>query len=343
MESQGIQWATTANQRESQLLAIVDELRTQLQELQQQQQQQRTTTKTRQVLPEPDRFTGRTKDWDTWSMAMRAKLRIDGDAIGGNEAQFYYVYSSLGAKVQGLVLSFVRQAQEEGDWKPFALMDYLGRMYDDPNKAKKAGQRLIESKQGTMSVAAYLPQFEKTMFEAGAGSWPDDAKITTLVGGLNKYTRQRIDGQLSLPTDYDGFTRMLQTLGNQFGPSYSNDNGSSNGSGYNNAMEWEPVKAAAARTAPSISREQRQKWRESGKCVRCGSGEHWVGSCKYKPTRSRSSSFSSMSSDNSNNGRLRISASAVQTSLPGTTAKSEHLSKENQWIFGPLKEERGRG
>ncbi|CAG8984015.1 hypothetical protein HYALB_00009025 [Hymenoscyphus albidus] len=163
-----------------------------------------------------------------------------------------------------------------------------------------------------MTVAAYLPQFEKTMFEAGAGSWPDDAKITTLVGGLNKYTRQRIDGQLSLPTDYDGFTRMLQTLGNQFGPSYSNGNGNgnSNGSGYNNAMEWEPVKTAAARTAPAISREQRQKWRDNGKCVRCGSGEHWVGSCKYKPTRSRSSSFSSMSSDDDdNNGKLRISAS----------------------------------
>ena len=72
-------------------------------------------------------------------------------------------------------------------------------------------------------MTAYIPQFEKVLFEAGAGTWPDDAKITTLVGGLNKYTRQRIDGQLSLPTEYNGFVRMLQTLGNQFGPSYSNN------------------------------------------------------------------------------------------------------------------------
>jgi len=118
MEStqQGIQWATTAGERESQLLAIVEELRTQVQQLQQrtitlrtqvQVLQQRSTTRARQVLPEPDNFTGRAKDWDIWSMAMRAKLRIDGEAIGSNEAQFFYVYNSLEPKVQSLILSFV--------------------------------------------------------------------------------------------------------------------------------------------------------------------------------------------------------------------------------------------
>jgi hypothetical protein len=138
MDQQSFQWATTANQQEAQLLAMIQELRTQVQELQQ-RTATTTTTKTRQVLPEPDRFTGRTKDWDTWSMTMRAKLRIDGNAIGGNEAQFYYVYSSLGAKVQGLVLAFVRQAQKGEDWKSLAFLDYFERIYDDPNKAKKAG------------------------------------------------------------------------------------------------------------------------------------------------------------------------------------------------------------
>jgi len=261
-------------------------------------------------------------------MTMRAKLRIDGDAIGGDEAQFYYVYSSLGAKVQGLVLAFVRRAQKDEDWKPLALLDYLERIYDDPNKAKKAGQRLIELRQETMTITAYLPQFEKTMFEAGADSWPDNAKITTLVGGLNKYTRQRIDGQLTLPADYNGFVRMLQTLGNQFGPSYVH----SNDYGKGNAMEWEPVKVAAAKTAPTVSREQRQAWRDKGRCVRCGSSKHWVSGCNYQPTRSRSSSFSSVSSDG--NGKAMINVSAVRTGRTKTTARSEHLGKDKNKING---------
>jgi hypothetical protein len=40
-----------------------------------------------------------------------------------------------------------------------------------------------------MTITAYLPQFEKTIFETGADSWPDNAKIITLIGDLNKYTK----------------------------------------------------------------------------------------------------------------------------------------------------------
>lgn len=243
MNTQNNQWAATANQREMQLLSMIEELCAQVQELQRQ-----PTRRTRQVLPEPKRFTGRTKDWDIWSMTMRAKLQIDGNTIGNDEAQFYYVYSSLGAKVQELMLNFVRTSQDDKSWKPLTLLEHLGRIYDDPNKAKKADQPLIELRQGTTPIMSYVSQFERFLFEAGASTWPDDAKITTLVGGLNKYTRQRIDGQLTLPTDYNEF----------------NDN----------TMGWEPIKASAARAAPSVSREQCQVWRGQGKCVRCGSGSH---------------------------------------------------------------------
>ena len=329
MDLQQTQWATSASSREAQLLAMVEELRTQVQELRQQR-----APKTRQVLPETDRFTGRTKEWDTWSMTMRAKLRIDGEAIGDNEAQFFYVYSSLNAKVQALVLAFVRATQESREWQPLALIDYLGRIYNNLNKAKKAGQRLIELRQGTTSVTAYIPQFEKVLFEAGAGTWPDDAKITTLVGGLNKYTRQRIDGQLSLPTEYNGFVRMLQTLGNQFGPSYSNDK--------DNAMEWEPVRAAATKTAPNVSRNQRQEWRDAGKCVRCGSQEHWVKGCKYQATRSRASSTSSRSSMQS---KAKIIVSTVQPARTKTTARpSRPLGEPDEpWTYTPTSSGRGGG
>ena len=116
-----IQWATSSNERETQLLTIVEGLRMQIQAL----RQHRTV---RQVLPEPDKFGGRTKDWDTWSMAMKAKLRIDERAIGDKEAQFYYVFSSLDKKVQGLVLPFVRQSQDNENWEPTELLDYLGRV-----------------------------------------------------------------------------------------------------------------------------------------------------------------------------------------------------------------------
>jgi hypothetical protein len=70
-------------------------------------------------------------------MTMRAKLRVDGGAIGDDEAQFYLVFSTLCSKVQGLVLPFVRRAQDQQEWKPVVLLDYLERTYDDPNKQGK--------------------------------------------------------------------------------------------------------------------------------------------------------------------------------------------------------------
>jgi Retrotransposon gag protein len=211
-------------------------------------------------------------------MTIQAKLKIDGGAIRSREAQFYYVYNSLEPKVQSLMLSFVRQAQEQEEWEPLALLDYLGRTYDDPHKAKKAGQRLMELRQGTTLIALYIPQFERTMFEAGAGTWPDDAKITTLVGGLNKYTRQRLDRQLVLPTEYDKFVRTLQTLGNQFRSSFFNrqNNRQNNGKDNGNEMDWQTARVAATITkaALAVSKDQRQAWRDDGKCVRCGSNRH---------------------------------------------------------------------
>lgn len=292
MATQGFQWATTANEREVQFINVIEELRTHVKELQETVAQRTTTSRPRQVLPEPDRFDGHARHWDTWSMSMRAKLRIDGTAIGDKHAQLYYVYASLGKGVQGLVLAFMKKAEKTGEWDPSALLGYLERLYDDPNKAKKAGQRLRELQQGSTNLTVYLPRFEQTLFEAGADDWPDDAKITTLVGGLNKDTKQRLNGQLELPTRYNAFVRTLLTLGNQFGTRYMDtDRDKDKGNG----MDWEHTKIAAAKVAPAVSSEQRQRWRDEGKCVRCGSKDHWVSKCKYQPTRSRSSSASSRS------------------------------------------------
>jgi len=285
MASQGIQWATAADQREAQLLQMIEELQRQVMELRE-ATSQRTTSKPRQVLPEPERFNGRAKEWDTWSMEIQAKLRIDGRAIGNADAQLHYVYALLGRSVQGLVLPFMQKAKEKG---PLELLEYLERIYDDPNKAKKAGQQLRELQQGSMSLTTYLPKFERTLFEAGGDTWPDDAKITTLVGGLNKETRHRLNGQLTLPAEYNAFVRTLLSLGNHFSARFLNGNNS-------NAMDWEQSRISKMKVAPSVSPEQRQQWRDEGKCVRCGSKKHWVQQCKLQAARQRSSSSDSRSS-----------------------------------------------
>ncbi|KAF5498746.1 hypothetical protein CGCF413_v007039 [Colletotrichum fructicola] len=170
------------------------------------------TARPRQVLPTCAKFNGRSSDWDTWILAMKAKLKVDGLAIGNDDSQLYYVYSSLDSNVQAMVLPFVRNAERNNVWDVAGLIQHLERIFDDPNKAKKAGQRLRDLEQRQSSLSRYLATFERTLYEANADSWPDDAKITALTGGLNKEVKQKLNTQLTLPTKYDDFIRVLLAL-----------------------------------------------------------------------------------------------------------------------------------
>jgi hypothetical protein len=49
---------------------------------------------------------------------IKAKLRVDGVAIGDPIAQFYYVYFALELKVQAMVLPQLLYVEEEEIWNP---------------------------------------------------------------------------------------------------------------------------------------------------------------------------------------------------------------------------------
>ena len=94
------------------------------------------TRRPKPCLPDPDKFSGSLFAWDTWLPSIKAKLRIDGDAIGGHEAQFFYVYSRLDGKVQALVMPQLQVAEERREYDSDGLLRQLARLYDDPNKVR---------------------------------------------------------------------------------------------------------------------------------------------------------------------------------------------------------------
>jgi hypothetical protein len=54
-----------------------------------------TPTRPKPALPDPKKFNGQSYRFDTWLPSIRAKLRVDGAAIGDTVAQFYYSQTSL--------------------------------------------------------------------------------------------------------------------------------------------------------------------------------------------------------------------------------------------------------
>ncbi|KAH9232185.1 hypothetical protein K456DRAFT_1797212, partial [Colletotrichum gloeosporioides 23] len=80
--------------------------------------------------------------WDIWILVIKAKLKVDSLVIRNNDLQLYYIYSSLNSNVQAIVLPFIRNAEKSNVWDVAGLIQHLERIFDNPNKAKKAGQQL---------------------------------------------------------------------------------------------------------------------------------------------------------------------------------------------------------
>jgi hypothetical protein len=62
-------------------------------------------------LPDPEKFNGQSYKFDTWLPSIKAKLRVDGEAIGDSVAQFYYVYLNHESYIQAMVLPQLSQAE----------------------------------------------------------------------------------------------------------------------------------------------------------------------------------------------------------------------------------------
>jgi hypothetical protein len=153
-------------------------------------------------LPDPEKFNGQTHKYDTWLPSIKAKLRVDGIAIGDTIAQFYYVYLNLESHVQAMVLPQLGQAEESNNWDYTTILAQLTRVYDNPNKVQEAEDRLHGIKQGTDSLASYVAKFERVLYKARGQNWPDVNKISTFRNGLSSTIRSRLSQQLNLPRKY---------------------------------------------------------------------------------------------------------------------------------------------
>ncbi|SRR6266487_1860073 len=240
-----------------------------------QAQSTRASAKPKASLPDPEKFAGSSYKFDTWLPSIRAKLRVDGTAIGDATAQFYYVYLNLDSSVQAMVLPQLSHAESAQQWDYNSILDQLTRVYDNPNKQQEAEDRLYALKQGNDSLPAYIAKFERTLYEADGQSWPDVNKISSFRNGLNSAIRSRLAQQLVLPRAYADFLRTVQQLATraaappyQTAPKLASD-----------PMDVSELTIGAIQPPSSSIRSD---YRKTGQCFRCGSYDHRVKDCSSK-------------------------------------------------------------
>lgn len=221
----------------------------------------------RQVLPDVELLQG-TTDLDEWLVSMRAKLRIDGAAIGDEYARFHYVYSRLAPGPKRTMLPYVKRAQDDNDCAADAFVAHVQSTFEDPNRVKKAGQRLTRIRQGRRSIAAYIPEFERTLFEARADLWPNDARIILLAASLNRETQDRLEGK-DWPETYTQFTAFLRRQESAFVGTSETASTVADRQSDDDRMDVEISRIRAPRKKPA-----------KDQCARCGKKGHWAKDCK---------------------------------------------------------------
>jgi hypothetical protein len=250
------------------------------------------TSQPRAKLPDPEKFTGNTYKFDTWLPSIKAKLRVDGISIGDSVAQFYYVYLNLESSVQSMVLPQLSQAELAQSWDYNTILDQLARVYDNPNKQSEAEDKLYTLKQGNDSLPVYVAKFERTLYEAGGQSWPDVNKISSFRNGLNSSLRSRLAQQLVLPRIYSEFLRICQQLASKTAaPPYEHAPKIAHHS--SDPMDVSELTigsitssfSSTPSVALSTSKETRQLYRQTGRCIRCGSQEHHIKDCNLAPAK----------------------------------------------------------
>jgi hypothetical protein len=181
-----------------------------------------------------------------------------------------------------MVLPQLAQAEASNVWDYTTILDQLTRVYDNPNKVQEAEDKLLSIKQGTDSVPAYVAKFERVLYEASGQNWPDVNKISTFRNGLNSTIRSRLSQQLSLPRKYPDFVKVVQQLAGRSSHAPTSRNATNH---HGEPMELGPIDintidaASPPQRARSISPTLRDQYRLQGRCVRCGSYDHWVNRC----------------------------------------------------------------
>ncbi|KAJ5113935.1 hypothetical protein N7456_002469 [Penicillium angulare] len=100
-------------------------------------------------LPDPERFIGTDVKFDAWSASIKAKLAIDGEAIGNSKAQFFYVYLCLDSIAQRAVLPQLDHANDVNRYNYRAILDQLKILYDKPDGVPRATIHTSSRKQGS--------------------------------------------------------------------------------------------------------------------------------------------------------------------------------------------------
>lgn len=207
--------------------------------------------------------------WPQFELKLRAKLGVDGHAMGDNTRRIYRLFAFLSGTAAQRALPWVENYATTSTTDDFFTQ--LRALFGDPTREKKALTRLNVLRQGKKPFSEFIPEFDQVLIEAGASQWDDRAKMAYLEVAINLELRERLIGH-SQPSTYPEYCiqlrevsqqlEELQTIRNRTTRRQGRFTPSSNPQNHADTMDWEPTPAVRLSAAQPQGQPQSQPRRQ---------------------------------------------------------------------------------
>lgn len=307
--------------------------------------------KPRHALGHPDKYDGENKtEYPPFKGLLRAKLRIDHAAIGGETEQVWYAYGRLSGKAAARMFPWLEATDKKGEvLRVDSFIEQMDAAFYDAQLAQRALEWINTHKQKSKPFREFLQEFDQKLLEAGGYVFPDDIKKNYLKAALNIETRKQLIAQKE-PVTYNEYVALVRRTSDDMDEVKRLERGRSawasayqkkESSARADSMDWEPTPRAAANKQSARKDDKRTpaKWvtmdvlnqrRADGDCLRCGRDDHFIDKCRYgpakKPARSTSSASSSSSSRRTAKGAGK---SSTKGKKPAPLLKVEEVETDS--------------
>jgi hypothetical protein len=261
------------------------------------------------ILGELPEYHGERDTLEPW--IGQATAKVNTDYVGCSDAVKFEVVANRLRNKALLQMSAWLASQRKGRTQSFSgLIEQLRVVFGDPHRKERALRNLVTLRQTNKSFTEYFVKFQTLLAEAGGSQWDDVIKKSYLERGISVELSSRMVGLTSLSQSFGEYVSKLQLVSDQLDAHTARAHASNwrraapipttvpiaaSAPAVPDAMDWEPTPAARAATArPVANSGARAKWvakeeldrrRSAGLCLRCGASGHRIKECPYQPAR----------------------------------------------------------
>jgi hypothetical protein len=134
----------------------------------------------RQILPVLASFDGTRTKYRNWRAMLFAKIQVDGIRMGGTRGQIASILMALEGQAQYVCSTQLNALLGDATSTVGHVIEYMDRVYDDPQEQQRAADALTRLKQGSDAFETFYAEFERLLALAKGSNWPENIKMQYL-------------------------------------------------------------------------------------------------------------------------------------------------------------------